>query len=220
MLPPPGDPLPPPIPPAARPGLWQRFQARPRWQRWTAYGGAAVIVLTGIGGVIGEQPADDSVTDAPTTSLATPAATTAAMPTPPSTAPPTSTSTSETAAPPTTAATTIAPTTVPVTDAPTTIPGSLLALDVLALIPVANEEQAGYARDRFGYPADRDGDGCDTRAEVLQLDSLAPAQVDPSGCQVIAGDWYSSYDGVTHTDPAEVQIDHVVSAAPPPRGGR
>ena len=46
---------------------------------------------------------------------------------------------------------------------------------------------------------------------MLQRDSLTPAQVDPSGCQVIAGDWYSSYDGVTHTDPAEVQIDHVVA---------
>ena len=90
-------------------------------------------------------------------------------------------------------------------------PGSVAALDVLALIPVANEDQDGYDRDRFGYPADRDGDGCDTHDEVLRRDSLTPAQVDPSGCQVIAGDWYSSYDGVTHTDPAEVQIDHVVS---------
>ena len=101
--------------------------------------------------------------------------------------------------------------TPPPTAAATTIPGSLDALDVLALIPVTNEHQDGYDRDRFGYPADRDGDGCDTRDEVLQRDSLTPAQVDPSGCQVIAGDWYSTYDGVTQTDPAEVQIDHVVA---------
>jgi hypothetical protein len=87
------------------------------------------------------------------------------------------------------------------------------ALDVLSLIPVMNEHQQDYTRDGFGYPADEDGDGdgCDTRAEVLQRDSLTPAQVDPSGCHVIAGDWYSTYDGATQTDPAELEIDHVVA---------
>ena len=91
------------------------------------------------------------------------------------------------------------------------MPGSHLALDVLALIAVANEVQDGYDRERFGYPGDLDGDGCDTRAEVLIRDSLTPAQVDPAGCHVVAGDWRSPYDGVTWTDPAELEIDHVVA---------
>jgi hypothetical protein len=82
---------------------------------------------------------------------------------------------------------------------------------VLSTITVENEHPAGYDRVGFGYPEFRDGDGCDTRDEVLQRDSLTPAQVDPSGCQVIAGDWRSPYDGVTQSDPAEVQIDHVVA---------
>mgnify|MGYP005812892151 CR=1 FL=1 len=46
---------------------------------------------------------------------------------------------------------------------------------------------------------------------MLRRDSLSPAQVDAGGCSVVAGDWYSRYDGVTWTDPAEVEIDHVVA---------
>ena len=42
-------------------------------------------------------------------------------------------------------------------------------------------------------------------------DSLTPAQVDAGGCAVIAGDWYSRYDGITWSDPAELEIDHVVA---------
>lgn len=209
MLPPPGEPLPPPRPlEPARTGLWQRFQARPRWQRWSAYGGGTVVVLAAIGGVVGEQPDSESVTDTPITSPAV-AVTTSDHTTSPTspTVPAITTSSTTTTTTPTTTSTT---TTVPVTEPATTVPGSVLALDVLALIPITNEDQTSYERDRFGYPADLDGDGCDTRAEVLQRDSLTPAQVDPSGCRVIAGDWYSTYDGVTHTDPAELQIDHVV----------
>ena len=79
------------------------------------------------------------------------------------------------------------------------------------MIPVSNEQQDGYDRDLFGYAGDLDGDGCNTRAEVLIRDSLTPAQVDPAGCHVVAGDWHSAYDGLTWTDPAEVEIEHVVA---------
>jgi hypothetical protein len=81
----------------------------------------------------------------------------------------------------------------------------------LAFIPVVNEHPDGYDRDSFGYPADPDGDGCNTRAEVLIRESLSPAQVDPGGCTVVAGDWYSPYDDRTWSDPAELEIDHVVA---------
>lgn len=117
-----------------------------------------------------------------------------------------------------TSASTVAPTvtargssarTVPPADTVALTPTS--ALGLLAGIPVQKEHHAGYRRDLFGYPADTDGDGCDTRAEVLIRDSRTPAQVDPVGCGVVAGDWYSPYDGVTWTDPGEVEIDHVVA---------
>jgi hypothetical protein len=66
-------------------------------------------------------------------------------------------------------------------------------------------KQDGYDRDLFAYGGDLDGDGCDTRAEVLMRDSLTPAQVDVAGCRVVAGDWYSPYDGRTWSDPAELE---------------
>jgi hypothetical protein len=91
------------------------------------------------------------------------------------------------------------------------VPSSRTALEVLATIGIANERGAGYDRDSFGYPADTDGDGCNTRAEVLIRDSMTPAQVDPFGCGIVAGDWYSPYDAQTWDDPGELQIDHVVA---------
>ena len=91
------------------------------------------------------------------------------------------------------------------------MPGSLLALDVLAMIPVEREQQDGYDRDLFHYGDTVDDHGCRTRALVLVRDSLTPAQVDAGGCAVVAGDWYSRYDGVTWSDPAELEIDHVVA---------
>jgi excalibur calcium-binding domain-containing protein len=121
-----------------------------------------------------------------------------------------------TTAPPTT----VPPTTVPATTVPpTTIPsaaaatgdGNVLAVDVLAFIVVENEHRGGYVRDLFGYPADLDGDGCDTRAEVLQVESITAAQVDIFGCTVVQGDWVSVYDGLTFSNPGELEIDHVVA---------
>lgn len=88
---------------------------------------------------------------------------------------------------------------------------SVLALDVLGSIPIEREHPEGYSRDLFAVWSDLDGDGCDTRAEVLIEESLTPAQVDPSGCAVVAGDWLSSYDGITFTSPGELDIDHLVA---------
>lgn len=81
---------------------------------------------------------------------------------------------------------------------------------VLEGIPVELEHRGGYSRDLFASWSDIDGDGCDTRDEVLIEESLSPAQVDLFGCKVIAGDWTSSYDDVVTTDPSDFDIDHVV----------
>src|SRR5690606_87672 len=64
-------------------------------------------------------------------------------------------------------------------------------------------------RERFPHWTSR-GDGCDTRDRVLIEESLSRAQVDIP-CTVVAGDWRSPYDGVEVTDPAELEIDHVVA---------
>ena len=67
-----------------------------------------------------------------------------------------------------------------------------------------------YDRELFEHWIDADGDGCDTREEVLIAESEGPAQVDAFGCKVVAGDWTSAYDGAVVTDPAELDADHFV----------
>ena len=99
-------------------------------------------------------------------------------------------------------------TTTVITTAPTD--ARPLALDLLAWVTVQNEHRGGYVRDLFGYPTSFGG-GCDTREMVLRRDSLTPAQVDPYGCKVVAGDWLSLYDGLHHDQPSELEIDHVIA---------
>lgn len=182
---------------------WDRWQSRPRWLRRSAYGLAGLVALAGLGAVVGEPPTESTEPAAtlPPATIAMPSTTTA-------TTTPTTTAETTTTAPPTTTSTT---TTTTTTTTSTTVPGSLLALDVLAMITVENEQPAGYERDLFSYGNTTDGRGCRTRALVLIRDSLTPAQVDFVGCAVVAGDWYSVYDAVTWDDPAELEVDHVVA---------
>ena len=67
-----------------------------------------------------------------------------------------------------------------------------------------------YDRAQWADWVDLDGDGCNTREEVLLATSRTPAQVDPSSCRVIAGDWRSAYDGFTTPDPSSLDLDHIV----------
>ncbi len=83
-------------------------------------------------------------------------------------------------------------------------------LTVLAAIPVMNEHPQGYSRSLFKHWVDADGDGCDTREEVLIAESTTAAQVDRYGCKVLEGDWYSPYEGDTYTSPSSLDIDHMV----------
>ena len=96
--------------------------------------------------------------------------------------------------------------------APSPAPAGSALVDRLTVEP--EERGAAYDRDLFGAGwIDADRDGCDTRAEVLIDESRSLAQVDPSGCHVVAGDWVSPYDGYATADPAELEIDHVVALA-------
>lgn len=99
--------------------------------------------------------------------------------------------------------------------APTTIAkGAMIvdptALAVLATITVQNEYKTGYSRSMFKHWIDANGNGCDTREEVLIVESQSKAQVDAYGCKVIEGDWLSPYDNVMHTNPSELDIDHMI----------
>ena len=84
------------------------------------------------------------------------------------------------------------------------------ALDLLGGITVRKETPAGYARAKFRHWVDADGDSCNTREEVLILESSSKPQVAYPGCKVVAGDWVSAYDGVSVSDPSSFDIDHFV----------
>ena len=88
---------------------------------------------------------------------------------------------------------------------------SFAATEVFAQLTVTNEVGTGYDRDLFRHWIDSDGNDCDTRQEVLIRDSRSLVQIDPYRCKVIAGNWYSPYDGAVWENPSDVDIDHVVA---------
>jgi uncharacterized protein DUF1524 len=77
---------------------------------------------------------------------------------------------------------------------------------------VAKEVRAGYDRDLFPHWVDADGDGCDTRDEVLIAEADDPVTVG-DGCSLSGGRWFSYYDRVSWTDPGRIDIDHLVPLA-------
>ncbi|CAM5611305.1 HNH endonuclease family protein [Streptomyces diastaticus] len=92
-------------------------------------------------------------------------------------------------------------------------PVAVLTLaEAIEQLPSAPENREGYQRTSFKHWVDADRNGCNTRAEVL----VAESQVRPTieaRCRVVAGEWFSYYDGVTVTDPGGLDIDHVVPLA-------
>ena len=87
--------------------------------------------------------------------------------------------------------------------------GTLRAL--VSDLSVATEDRTGYDRDLFKLWIDADGNGCDTREEVLIEESTTSPSTG-SGCAV-TGTWFSYYDEETWTAPGDVDIDHVVPLA-------
>lgn len=84
--------------------------------------------------------------------------------------------------------------------------------DAINRLPVALEKRDGYDRDLFIHWIDKDGDGCDTRYEVLIEEALRAPHVG-SGCYLSGGLWKSRYDGLVTTDPTDLEIDHTVALA-------
>ncbi|MFJ6239612.1 HNH endonuclease family protein [Streptomyces griseus] len=89
---------------------------------------------------------------------------------------------------------------------------SLPLADAVQQLPLADESREGYQRTSFKHWVDADRDSCNTRMEVLIAESrVEPTVVDR--CKVVAGEWYSYYDGVTLTAPGGLDIDHMVPLA-------
>lgn len=82
----------------------------------------------------------------------------------------------------------------------------------IADLPVASEVRSGYERSKFDHWIDADGDGCNTRNEVL----LAEADDPPTRtgtCSLDGGRWFSYYDRVSWYDTSDIDIDHMVPLA-------
>jgi hypothetical protein len=83
---------------------------------------------------------------------------------------------------------------------------------LLSDLAVTAEHQRGYDRDKFADWRDADGDGCDTRDEVLLREAIDLPRIG-AGCQLTSGRWFSKYDGVTTADASTFDIDHMVPLA-------
>ncbi len=79
-------------------------------------------------------------------------------------------------------------------------------------LPVAGEQRSGYTRSAFTHWVDADGDGCDTRDEVLLQEARRKPSIG-SSCALSGGRWVSYYDGTWTADPSTFDIDHLVPLA-------
>jgi len=83
-------------------------------------------------------------------------------------------------------------------------------ITALNRLKVQSEYQSGYSRDKFGSRwTDADGDGLDTRAEVLIAESKVSVTI--SRGIVRTGKWISLYDNRTWREGSKLDIDHVVA---------
>jgi len=87
---------------------------------------------------------------------------------------------------------------------------SVSALDLLKSVSVAAEAGSStYNRTAFRHWIDEDGDGCDTRQEVLIEETRKPLEIF-GACKFLTGDWLSAFDNTKITDPSKIDIDHFV----------
>ncbi|MDZ5447939.1 HNH endonuclease family protein [Micromonospora sp. 4G57] len=78
--------------------------------------------------------------------------------------------------------------------------------------PVATEVRTGYDRSLFPHWSDADGDGCNTRNEVLIAEATTKPTIG-SSCSLSGGRWYSYYDNAYWTLTSDLDIDHMVPLA-------
>lgn len=79
-----------------------------------------------------------------------------------------------------------------------------------ALIGEPDPDRSRYDRDAFFERADLDGDCINSRHETLQ-EEASEYTMSANGCSVAAGVWYDPFTDRTFTDPADLQVDHVVA---------
>lgn len=158
--------------------------------RWLIFAAVLVIVVLAILGAV-SRPRDGSASASSSPPAAPTAPATPTAPGAPSAAP---------------GAAAAAPTA-------TVAPGTVLSLKgLLDLLAVRLEDRTGYRRSLFDHWIDADGDGCDTRREVLiEEATVAPSKT--AGCHLTGGRWHSAYDGLEATNSSTFDVDHLVPLA-------
>ncbi len=99
---------------------------------------------------------------------------------------------------------------------------SLSTRERLAVLTVDDRPRPDgrYRRDDWPHWEDVDGDGCDARQQALLVWSVSPPSLAGGGrCKVASGRWVSPYDGLTSTEPLDVDVDHLVPLAEAFRSG-
>lgn len=79
-------------------------------------------------------------------------------------------------------------------------------------LPVSAEVRTGYERSKFKLWVDEDGDGCNTRNEIL-LEEADDPPTRTGTCTLDGGRWFSYYDQVSWYDTSDIDIDHMVPLA-------
>ena len=105
-----------------------------------------------------------------------------------------------------------------VTGAPAEAQPASRFVTLLRALPTDNAVHGGYVRSKFKLWVDADGDGCNSRAEVLMAESKKTT-THSSTCTIRTGKWVSVYDGLTETTASKVDIDHMVPLAEAWRSG-
>ena len=86
-------------------------------------------------------------------------------------------------------------------------------IDMLDSLIIATERRDGYERELFRHWVDEDGDGCDTRREVL-IDEAVVGPTIGERCALSDGQWVSRYDGQpAEADGRSFDVDHLVPLA-------
>ena len=99
---------------------------------------------------------------------------------------------------------------------PERVEGTRVLLGLLDLLEVVEEPpRVGYSRDEFPHWLDINGSGCTARQDALLAQTIGLVQQDRfRPCVIVEGDWYSLFDGETHSgSPSEIDVDHVVALA-------
>ncbi|WP_375001173.1 HNH endonuclease family protein [Aeromicrobium sp. CTD01-1L150] len=94
--------------------------------------------------------------------------------------------------------------------APPASAGTVSARTLLEELTVRAESSgSSYDRAAFRHWIDADGDGCDTRAEVLKEESSVATE-HTGTCTITTGAWHSYYDDTSFTAAGDLDIDHMV----------